>query len=392
MCKGINIMNVTVKQSDLRKAIMLVSHAVSTKSTMPILSCIQLVGRGDKLMLEATDLEMAIKFSIPCTVIRAGTAAVPAKLFHDLITNLPNDIVTIEVNEETHSVNIQCGKFKNDILGMSAQDYPYLPDVSEGKTIADISVGELKESLQQCVVAAASDNSRPVLAGVFFQFPEVSDDMSEPEKLKFKMCAADGFRLAIRTLSMAQRYFNEKQSMIVPAMALNNLIRMLSYADKTVSLASNSNQLFFSMQTTDGDAVLIVRLIDGNYPDIARVIPATGSTKVIVTKTDFSKSVKVAKLFAVSSNNIVRFKMDPLTGITITANGDGKGSNNSVVDAEINGNEIEIALNVSFVEDALNTIDTDKVIIEINSSQQPAVFSPDEIVDYKHIIMPMMVR
>jgi DNA polymerase-3 subunit beta len=137
-------------------------------------------------------------------------------------------------------------------------------------------------------------------------------------------------------------------------------------------------------------ASVVSRTIDGKYPDIARVIPTVYLAQVTVSKQELQKAVRVSKLFA--TGNILRFKVNALLGIQLSANDSQKGNNASVVEADIVGPEVEIALNINYVDDALSTIPTDKVVVEFQSGQQPAVFIPNEDITFKHIVMPMMVR
>jgi DNA polymerase-3 subunit beta len=383
-------MEVNVSQTDLKRTLSLVSLAIAAKSTMPILSNVKLTATDGFLQIEATNLEMAIRYSISATVIKQGSTTLPSKLFNDLISNLPNDMVTITSDMQTDMSTVKCGKFTSSINGISASDFPDLPDIfSTGEVITSMNTSIFREAMQQCVIAAAGDNSRPVLAGIYVQFPKIDEENTEST---VTLSAADGFRLANKKIAAGTRITNDAINLIIPANTLSILIRMLSSASEEVKIAKTNNNIGFAFNTTDGKAVLMGRIIEGNYPDIARVMPKDYATRVEVNKMDLLKAIRVAKLFAVASNNIVRFNFNPIIGIEIKANGDGKGNNASTVDAQIVGEHIEIALNVQYAEDALSTIPTEKVIIELQSKQQPAVFVPDDLSHYRHVVMPMQVR
>jgi DNA polymerase-3 subunit beta len=383
-------MEVNVSQTDLKRTLSLVSLAIAAKTTMPILSNVKLTATDGFLQIEATNLEMAIRYSISATVTKQGSTTLPSKLFNDLISNLPNDMVTITTDMQTDMSTVKCGKFTSSINGISASDFPDLPDIfSTGEVITTMNTSIFREAMQQCVIAAAGDNSRPVLAGIYVQFPKIDEENTEST---VTLSAADGFRLANKKIAAGTRITNDAINLIIPANALSILIRMLSSASEEVKIAKTNNNIGFAFNTIDGKAVLMGRIIEGNYPDIARVMPKDYATRVEVNKMDLLKAIRVAKLFAVASNNIVRFDINPIIGIEIKANGDGKGNNASTVDAQIIGEHIEIALNVQYAEDALSTIPTEKVIIELQSKQQPAVFVPDDLSHYRHVVMPMQVR
>lgn len=382
-------MKVFVVQQDLKRALSIVTRAVPSKSTLPILSNILFsIEEGTNVLtLEATDLSKAIRYTIPCSCAdyRNPKTAIPAKLLNDLVNNLPAEGITI-ATDENHKATITSasGKIVSDINGLSASDFPDIPyDVSN--KIATINSAHLKSALQQVSVAASSEDGRPVLQGVYMQFPKKEDGNH------LAMSAADGYRLATRKLEMQEQFMQDGCDIIIPAEALQELSRILMYATESVTISLNNNHVGFEVTTNDGESLLFSRTIDGKYPDIERVIPTTNPIEVTVNKANFAKAVKVARLFA--STNILRIIVNPILGIELQSNGDGKGNNSSKIDADVLGDGTTIALNVTFVEDALNAIDTENVTIYMNTAQNPAIFVPHGIEStYKHVIMPMMVR
>ena len=382
-------MKVFVVQQDLKRALSIVTRAVPSKSSMPILSTILFsIEEGTNVLtLEATDLNKAIRYTIPCSCsdYRNPKIAIPAKLLNDLVNNLPAEGITI-ATDENHKATITSasGKIVSDINGLSASDFPDIPYDMSNK-IAIVNAVALKHALQQVSVAASSEDGRPVLQGVFMQFPQKENGN------QMTMSAADGYRLATRKLEMREQFMQDGCDVIIPAEALQELSRLLMFATDAVTISLNNNHMGFEVTTNDGDSLLLSRTIDGKYPDIERVIPTTNPIEVTVNRVNFAKAVKVARLFA--STNILRIIVNPILGIELQSNGDGKGNNSSKIDADVLGDGTTIALNVTFVEDALNVIDTENVTIYMNTAQNPAIFVPHGIEPtYKHVIMPMMVR
>jgi DNA polymerase-3 subunit beta len=375
----------SVSQSALKRGIGIVSHAVPNKTSLPILVNIKITAVGDVLTLQATDLQMAITYTMPCIVSVPGDITLPAKLFSDVISNLANEQIVITIDPLTDTATIKTAKSNISVNGISTYDFPALPEIQDLTSIGRISILDFRPAINQVVVAAASDDSRPVLAGIHFQL--------EADTTIGTMSAADGFRLANRKIEFSERNSNNAVELVIPSKAMQEVSRMLAIADGSMEMLYSENNAGFVVNHTDnGTMQLIARLIHGKYPDIQRVIPKEFGTRVVVNTAELSKAIKISRLFSVNDANVVKLSFSPTEGIEVSASGDGKGKNVTHVDAEIEGVLTVIGLNVKYIEEALGSVTTDKVVIELNSEKSPAVFIPFEWTLYKHIVMPMMVR
>jgi DNA polymerase-3 subunit beta len=377
-------MKLTCLQENLKRGLSIVSHAVAGKSTLPVLSNILLATDNGRLKLAATNLELGITCWIGSKVDVEGAVTIPAKLMSDLVGNLPNDRIVLELDQTAQSVKISCARYENNINGIEADEFPQLPSVNNQDPIAVFACEVLREAIDQIAFAAATDDSRPVLTGVLLRLRGNQATLS----------AADGFRLAQRLIPLATEVIDPVE-LIIPARALTELARIIGNSDGNVAMTitEGGSQVLFHTEDVD----LVTRVIDGKYPDIERVIPQSYTTRTLVDTGELAKAVKVASLFASAASNIVRLEIeaggDMSPGrIVISANAAEIGNNSGVVDGMVHGEGNRIALNVRYLQEAINAIKTAQVALETQTEQTPAVFRPVGVDGYIHIVMPMMVR
>ena len=377
-------MKLTCLQENLKRGLSIVSHAVAGKSTLPVLSNILLATDNGRLKLAATNLELGITCWIGSKVDREGAVTIPAKLLTDLVSSLPNDRITLELDSTSQSVKLMCARYENNINGIDADEFPALPTLEEREPNAVFSCEVLREAIDQIAFAAATDDSRPVLTGVLLRLRDGYATLA----------SADGFRLAQRVIPLTTPV-NEPVELIIPARALIELARIIAGSESNVAMTitPGGGQVLFHTEDID----LVTRVIDGKYPDIERVIPQQYTTRTLVDTSELAKAIKVASLFANASASIVRLTIEPggdtAPGrINISANAAEVGNNSSIVDGMVHGEGNKIALNVRFLQEAINAIKTAQIAIETQTEQQPAVFRPVGVEGYIHIVMPMMVR
>ena len=377
-------MKVSCVQENLHKGLQTVGKAVANKTTLPVLNNILISTDGGRLKLAATNLEVGITNWIGCQVEQEGAITVPARLLIDFVSSLPNDKVTMVLDEKTRTLNIKCARYEANIKGISSEEFPIIPEVTE-KPIARVPAPLLKEMINQVAFAASSDDSRPVLAGVYVQI----------EGRELMMAAADGFRLARRTTSL-DAPAADPIKLIIPSKSMVELARALPDDEgeeaEPVSfvVTANRNQVVFRHDNLE----VTSRLVEGNYVDVNRVIPADWATRTVVATSDLLKSIRVASMFAKDSANIVRVQVEPgadLTPgvITVSATAAEVGDNTSQLDCSVDGEAGQIALNGKFLMDVLNVVKTAQVALETKTYQSPAVIKPVGEDGYLHVVMPM---
>jgi DNA polymerase III subunit beta len=365
----------SVLQESFKRSLSTVLPAVAGKSTLPVLSNVLIRAAGDGLTLTATNLEIGVTDRIGAQVAEDGAVTLPAKLLSDVVGSLPNDKITLTLDSRTQSVKLECGRFTTNIKGIEADEFPTVPGFGTADPALTLPADVMGAALGQVVFSAASDDSRPVLAGVLTRVKDGT----------LTLAAADGFRLAVRTVPASEATPFEA---IIPARSLDMIAKLASNAE-TVELliAPNGNQALFRVGSTE----LVTRLIDGRFPDVERIIPQQHTTRIIVDVAALMKAVKLAALFAVQAQNVIRLAFAADGGITITANAAEVGDNQGSVEASVAGDGGTISLNVKYLTDLLGTL-KGSVAIETQTPQSPGVFRPVGQDGYVHVIMPMSPR
>jgi len=384
-------MKVSVLQENLAHGLSIVSRAVSPRSTLPVLGNILIASDEGRLRLSATNLELGITCWIGAKIEEEGSTTVPARTFTDLVSTLPPDQVSMDLNVRTQTMNVRCGTSNTDLKCIDAQEFPPMPirDIDEG---IQINVADLKEMIQQVVFATSTDEARPILTGVLVNI--------EGDQITF--ASADGFRLSVRKAELSSPVSRPVQA-VIPARALSELARITSASLSGISAGSSegsenvtmlmppqSGRVIFRTQSVE----LASQLIEGSFPDYEQIIPRGHQTRTVLSTEAFLKACKQAEIFAREGTLIARVSITPggeLQPGTVEISGQSEetGSNQTVVDASIEGPPILIAFNVRFMREVLDVIKTPNVALETSADTSPGVIRPVGQKDFLHVIMPM---
>jgi DNA polymerase-3 subunit beta len=366
--------NLSVIQENLARGLSVVTHAVSSRSTLPVLANVLLRTEDAGLKLTATNLEIGITYWVPGKIEADGAITVPARLLTDVVNSLPNERIDLEVRDGDR-LHLRCGRFETHLRGIDADEFPAIPAAGERPTTR-VSQKVLKRALAEVAFAAASDEARPILTGVLTRF----------EGDRITLAAADNYRIAITTIGGLDAV--EETSVVVPARSYTELARVLTDTDDPVEiiLSGQKNQVLFHVDGVD----LVSRLIDGQFPNYQQVLPAAHATRVEVDREDLLKAVRLAAYIASASANIVKLQVAPdgAPQVTVAAAAD-VGDHQGVVDAAIEGDGTTIAFNARYLGDVLQNVDADRFVIELNGPLSPGVFRPADGRDYTHVVMPV---
>jgi DNA polymerase-3 subunit beta len=373
-------MKVSVLQENLAHGLSIVSRAVSPRSTLPVLGNILIATDEGRLRLSATNLELGITCWIGAKIEDEGSTTVPARTFTDLVSTLPPDRVMMDLSIRTQTMNVRCGASNTDLKCIDAQEFPPMPvpDLDGG---IQINVAEIKEMIQQVVFAASSDEARPILTGVLMT---VDDN-------QITLASADGFRLSVRSAELPSPVDGHIQA-VIPARALSELSRISTDGKENVTmvLPPRSGRVIFRTQ----DAELASQLIEGTFPDYQQIIPRSYQTRTVLSTASFLKACKQAEIFAREGSLIARISITPggeLQPGTVEISGQSEetGSNQTTIDASIEGPPILIAFNVRFLREVLDIIKTPNVALETSVDTSPGVIRPVGDNKFLHVIMPM---
>ncbi len=373
-------MKVSVLQENLAHGLSVVSRAVSPRSTLPVLSNILLATEGGRLRLSATNLELGITCWIGAKVEEEGSTTVPARTFNDLVGTLSNQQVDLSLTVRTQTLNVRSGASNTNIKCIDAQEFPPMPMVDE-KDGLQLKVADLKEMIQQVVLAASTEDSRPVLTGVLVRVDQNTMILS----------AADGYRLSKRT-SEIPTAVSQPISAIIPARAMSELARVATDGDEmlTMQIPADRNQVIFTLK----DVQLVSQLIEGIFPNVEQVIPSSYQTRTVVSNPALLKARKQAEIFAREGNLIARVNIVPggetVPGkVEISGQSEETGFNQTDTEATIEGPALLIAFNVRYLREVLEVIKTPSVVLETTTNTSPGVIKPAGDPNFLHVIMPM---
>jgi DNA polymerase-3 subunit beta len=362
-------------QENLARGLQVVSRAVPTRSTLPVLNNVLLRTEDGGLKLTATNLEIGMTYWVPGKIETGGATTTPAKLLADIVAGLPaNERVDLELQAQ-ETLHIQAGRFETRVKGIDAEEFPAIPTAGE-KPTTRIPQNALRKALTEVTFAAASDEARPILTGVLARF----------EGTTLTLAAADNYRIAVKTLDILDPV--EDTSVVIPARSLDALSRILSDTDDPVQLvlSPSRNQILFHVEGID----LVSRLIDGQFPNYQQVMPKAFTTKASVNRDELLKAVRLASFIALNSANIVKLHVgkDAATGLTVTAAAD-IGDNHSEIEAQVEGEGTTISFNARYLVDVLGNVPCEQFTIELNGPFSPGVFRPVGEGQYVHVVMPV---
>lgn len=381
-------MRVSVTQDALVKALKIVLPAVATRSTMPILSNVLLEAKDNHLRLAATDRELSISCWLPAHVEEAFEATLPAKLFVDYVSSMPPERVDLKFTERTQKVEVRCASYSANINGIDAMDYPlipliedYLKDQATSPTSFVIEPAGFRDALGVVLLAASKDESRPTLTGVNFDL--FGDSVS--------MAGTDGYRLSV--LRLMERGAGPDRSLIAPANFLSEMGRAIGDIDTehSFSIIATDTALVAGFHVRYvGRVEMAGSLLDVKYPEYKQIIPQLHDTRVIVDTAGLTRAVRVANLFSRDDAYRVHLCIKPDL-LQVSASGAEMGESQTEVEAQIEGEGLEIVFDGRYLMDILSQIKHPQLVLEFTKPTRPVRMFPVGVPkdDFIHVIMPM---
>ena len=367
-------MRFTCEKNMLVMGLNIAGRTVAQKSSLSVIEGI-LCKAGQNLSLTGYNMETAITYEIESDVSDVGECILPAKLFGDIVRRLPEGPVTVVV-DENYKVSIRAGYASFTISAESAEDYPELPDVGDGRAV-HIPQNQLKNLISGTIFAVSENQGRPIHTGVKF---EVTDTA-------ITAVAVDGFRLARRTYHPEEGTGRE-MNFVVPAAGLKELEKILTDCDDAVTFTLGTKHILFQV----GSATLVCRLLEGEFLDWRRVVPTNCPVKLVANVGDLASSVdRVGLIVSEKYKSPVRcvFGNQELLMRTSTTIGAAEDRCSLAGD----GQELEIGFNVRYLADALRVIPSDEVTLELTNGLSPIVLTPvDDKEDFAYMVLPVRIK
>ncbi len=374
-------LSATLDPIKLAAGLQVVLRAVSPRTTMPILHNVLLEATAEGLALTATNLELGIRRVIPAEVSVPGATTVPARLLAEFVGELGATASLSLTLDETQTLELRCGRFDTHIRCIDAAEFPPGPS-SEGGDRLTIPLAALLRAIEQTQMAASTDEARPVLTGVRWEIAGTT----------LTLVATDGHRLARKSLSLnaagtigIDEDFAKGTGLLVPARTLAELIKAFrgEPGDVDVLVSPARNQVLLRCGSTE----VTSRLLDGIYPNYTQVIPATCQTTATASKAELLQAVKAIGQFAKDGANTIRLHLGPgRMRIAATTNDVGDGL--TEIDADVEGPEVDVALNSRYLAESLG-VWSDRVTIRSDGPLAPVLLLDPADPGVQHVVMPV---
>lgn len=368
-------MKFSCTQENLSHGLSLVTRVASKQTNLPILQNVLLRAEGGIISLSATNLEIGIETQIRGKIDNEGSFTIPASLFQNYVSLLPSG--RIDCVLDGNELHLTTQETRSRIKGEESTDFPILPQTEKEKVLS-LPKNDLIQTLQQTLIAAAIDESRPEIAGIFFHTKGKS----------LLLAATDSYRLAQASIILPEESPIEIKA-ILPQRSASELLHLLQSLEavEMIESCTTENQFIFWCDGT----VFISRIIQGHFPDYEQIIPTEGATTARMNRMDWTRAIKGTALFSKTGVNDIEITFDPEKKVVaLRANNIQIGENTTTIPAEAKGRLATVVFNYRFLIDGLNHINTDDVEVLVNDRNSPGLLRPaDDSHRYVYIIMPI---
>lgn len=378
-------MKLVCNQSDLSTHLSLVSRAVPSRPTHPVLANVLLQADvpTQRVSLTAFDLSLGIRTSFPAEIEKGGEITLPAKLLNDIISRLPEGAIALEDEaEETLRATITSASGRYQVRGMGVEEFPELPVLEKSEAV-NLSAEALIEGLKGSLFATSADETKQVLTGLHLTVQQ--------DTLEF--AATDGHRLAVVQTANESPESEElpQLEVTVPAKALRELERMLGIRQSTeaVTLNFDQGQIIFEW----ADQRLTSRTLEGQYPAYRQLIPHQFERQISLERRHLLNALERIAVLADQKNNIVKFSIDSVNQeLALSVDAQDVGSGRELMPAQASGESLEIAFNIKYLMDGLKALQSSEIQIQMNTATSPVILTPLGSLKMTYLIMPVQIR
>ncbi len=386
-------MDIVCKQSELNNAIQLVSKAVASRPTHPILSNLLVTADEvtNKISLTGFDLNLGIQTSFDATVSQSGAITIPSRLLSEIVSKLPNESpVSLTVEELSDNILLKSERGSFNIKGIPSDDYPKLPFVESGTSL-EIDPSSFLKALKMTIFSSSNDESKQLLTGVNFKF----------KKSILESAATDGHRLAVilnndQNLNLQDNNDELKDSdfnlsVTIPTRSLREIEKLVSFKshENSIKLFYDKGQVVF----ISANQIITTRTLEGTYPNYSQLIPDSFSKVFKFNKNSFIESLERIAVLADQQSSVVKINLNDDRYAAISADAQDIGNAEELLPVTYSGEKLEIAFNVKYLLEGLRVISSENVLLKCNLSTTPAVLVPDDnITSFTYLVMPVQIR
>ena len=370
-------MKIICRRDSLFKMITISLRAISTKITIPILECCLIKAEDGFLVLTSYDMEIAVKTSkIEADVKEPGLIAVDGKMLFDIVKNAPSDEIDIEV-KANNIVHIKSGKSEFKILGQAAEEFPDLPEINiiTKETPHKIPAVQLKNMIRNTIFSVSKNTAKPQLCGGLFEFKENT----------FKIITIDGFRISYRNFPFM---VDGEIKAIVPEKTMAEISKILpSEEDSFVDIYISNKHILFEMP----DCIMISSLLEGEFINYENMFAKEATTKVKINRNNFINSIERSMVISKDAKKN-SLKLDIADSKIIFSSNADIGSSYEEMDVEQDGENLEISFNPRYLLDALKSIESEVVLLDLTLTLSPCIIKAENSQEYNYLVLPVRVR
>jgi DNA polymerase-3 subunit beta len=362
-------MKVTLLPENISLFIPLINKILPSHSQLPILSNVLLEATNEGLLMKATDLEMGVQVTIPAKIEKLGAVTVPGKEFLETISSLPKDKIEMGINKDIFT--IVCRGNKISFNTISKEEFPQLFK-EKGVEVDRFTRKEFLEIFPCLTFSVSLEETRPQLGGVYV----------DAKGSYTNFVSTDGYRMSVKKVSQKNK---EREGLIIPVGLINEAIGLKSDVDLVLYVNKAENQVIFEV----GDAIIVGRMIEGEFPNYEKVLPVEFITTVVFDREELLQNVRLASVFAKENSNIATLEVVGNT-MKLSTRTQGVGEGEMVIECDKTGEDNKIAFNIRYLSDVLKNQTSEELVLGLNSSTEPAVFTTKDK-DFSHVIMPIQV-
>ncbi len=370
-------MNFKIERDIFLKALQKVQGIVEKRTSMPILSNILIEASGNNIEVVATDLEVGLNGNYPAKVDEAGKITVGAKKLYEIVKELPNQEIAISTKENDW-IEIICGKVIFNIVGLPSDEFPLVPSVKD-EQLLELEASLLRKMIEKTSYAICNDETKYNLNGIFTKV-----EQNESGQV-LKMVATDGHRLSIASGIFSGNANNELlKGVILPKKGIYEIKKITDEGDGLLQFGFIDS----SAVIKKGDTTLVMRLVDGEFPDYTRVIPIANEQIVRVVREDLIHAVRRMAILSSEKFKGIMLEIDG-NSVKISSNNPDLGDAMEELDVEYEGSPFSVRFNARYLLDVLMVSESEKVLMKFKNELSPSIVSPDSDDDFMAVIMPM---
>ena len=371
-------MEFIIEKKELLTGLFRAQSVVERRTAMPILANVLIEAKKGHIVITATDLEVGIRGSYPALVEKEGNITLPAKNLYEIVKELPEGKISFQKKENLW-MKIVSGKALFTIVGLSAEDYPAIPNYKD-KKFYEIKPELLKEMIEKTIFSVSTDETRYHLNGVYFEKPKKAGDA-------VRMVATDGHRLSMIDKQVDfSKELSFAKGVIIPRKGLIELKKLLEEAEGTYQIGFDSNHVVIKKEKV----VIFIRLIDGEYPDYEQVIPQGQKKKIIINREKFLSSLRRISLLSNDRSKAIKLLIKPNI-LEISTTNPEIGEAKEEIDITYKGTSLEAGFNAKYFMDILGVIDCEEITLELDDKLSPGVIRSTGDDRYLCVVMPMRI-